>query len=57
MSVVLVPIIKDKSGTINKKDNYRPVDLASVVSTIIDYTVRRVVIVSCIKLQSTWVEA
>ena len=30
LSVVLVPIIKDKCGKINSKDNYRPVALASV---------------------------
>ena len=30
MSVVLVPIIKDKSGKINNKDNYRPIAIASI---------------------------
>ena len=29
LSVVLVPIIKDKCGKINSKDNYRPIALAS----------------------------
>ena len=32
LSVVLVPIIKDKCGEINSKDNYWPVALASVTS-------------------------
>ena len=32
LSVVLVPIIKDKCGKINSKDNYRPVALASVTA-------------------------
>ena len=36
LSVVLVPIIKDKCGKINSKDNYRPVALASVTSTIVE---------------------
>ena len=29
--VVLVPIVKDKTGNISEKDNYRPIALASVV--------------------------
>ena len=33
---VLVPIIKDKCGKINSKDNYRPVALASVTSKIVE---------------------
>ena len=36
LSVVLVPIIKDKCGKINSKDNYRPVALASVTSKIVE---------------------
>ena len=36
MSVVLVPIIKDKSGKIMSKDNYRPIALASVLSKVIE---------------------
>ena len=34
MSVVLVPIIKDKSGMINSKDNYRPIAIASTMSKL-----------------------
>ena len=33
LSVVLVLIIKDKCSKINSKDNYRPIALASIVST------------------------
>ena len=36
LSVVLVPIIKDKCGKISSKDNYRPIDLASIVSKVIE---------------------
>ena len=36
LSVVLVPIIKCKSGKINSKDNYRPFALASIVSKIVE---------------------
>ena len=36
MSVVLVPIIKDKSGKINSKDNYRPIVIASTMSNFIE---------------------
>ena len=36
ISVVLVPIVKDKSGKIMSKDNYRPIALASVLSKIIE---------------------
>ena len=31
ISVILVPVIKDKTGKIDSKDNYRPIELASVV--------------------------
>ena len=31
---VLVPVIKSKSGRIMSKDNYRPIELASVVSKV-----------------------
>lgn len=36
LSVVLVPVIKDKAGKISSKDNYRPIALASVFSKIIE---------------------
>ena len=32
LAVVLVPIIKDKTGIIDRIDNYRPIALTSVVS-------------------------
>ena len=36
MSVILVPIIKDKSGMINNKDNYRPIVIASTMSKLLE---------------------
>ena len=36
MSVMLVPIIKDKSGKINSKDNYRPIAIASTMSKLLE---------------------
>jgi hypothetical protein len=36
MYVVLVPIIKDKSGKINCKDNYRPIAIASIMSKLLE---------------------
>ena len=33
---MLVPIIKDKCGKINSKDNYRPIALVSIVSKIVE---------------------
>ena len=36
MSVVLVPIIKNKCGNINSKDNYRPIALASIISKVME---------------------
>ena len=36
ISVLIVPVIKDKAGAINSKDNYRPIALASIVSKIIE---------------------
>ena len=35
LSVVLVPVIKDKSGKISSKVNYRPIALASVISKLV----------------------
>ena len=36
MSVILVPLIKDKSGKINSKDNYRPIAIASTMSKLLE---------------------
>ena len=36
MSVVLCPIIKDKAGKINSKDNYRPIAIASIMSKLLE---------------------
>ena len=36
MSVVLIPIIKDKKANISSIDNYRPVAIASVVSKVLE---------------------
>ena len=35
LSVVLVPVIKDKAGKIYSKDNYRPIALASVIANLL----------------------
>ena len=37
MSIVLVPIIKNKAGNVNSKNNYCPIALASVLSKLIEY--------------------
>jgi len=36
ISVILVPVIKDKAGKINSKANYRPIALASVLSKVLE---------------------
>ena len=36
MSVLIVPVIKDKAGNINSKDNYRPIALANIISKIVE---------------------
>ena len=36
LAVVLVPIIKDKTGRIDRIDNYRPIALAIVVSKVVE---------------------
>ena len=36
LSVLLVPIIKDKSCNISSKENYRPIALASIMSKIVE---------------------
>ena len=39
ISVILVPVIKDKTGKINSKDNYRPIALASMLSKVLEYII------------------
>ena len=39
MTVVLIPIIKNKAGNINSVDNYRPIALASILSKVIEIIV------------------
>ena len=39
ISVILVPVIKDKTSKINSKDNYRPIALASVLSKVLEYII------------------
>ena len=36
ISVLLVPVIKDKTGKISSKDNYRPIALASILSKVLE---------------------
>jgi exonuclease III len=36
IDVILVPVIKDKSGNITSRENYRPIALAGVVSKVIE---------------------
>ena len=36
LSVVLVPVIKDKCRQINDSDNYIPIALASVISKVVE---------------------
>ena len=36
LAVLIVPVIKDKAGNINSKDNYRPIALASIISKIVE---------------------
>ena len=36
LSVVLVPVIKDKAGKISSKDNYRPIALAGVITKLVE---------------------
>ena len=36
LSTVLVPIIKDNTGRIDRMDNYRPITLASVMSKVVE---------------------
>ena len=36
LTVVLVPIVKNKAGNINSIDNYRPVALSNIFSKILE---------------------
>ena len=36
LSTVLVPIIKDKTGRIDRIDHYRPIALANVMSKVVE---------------------
>ena len=36
MSVLLVPVLKDKAGKLNSIDNYRPIALASILSKVFE---------------------
>ncbi len=36
IAVLLVPVIKDKTGKISSKDNYRPIALASIMSKVLE---------------------
>ena len=34
---ILVPVVKSKSGNVTRRDNYRPITLACVVSKVLEY--------------------
>ena len=36
LSIILVPVSKDKAGKVNQKDNYRPIALASIASKMVE---------------------
>ena len=36
MTVVLVPVIKDKAGKVGSSDNYRPIALANILSKVVE---------------------
>ena len=38
LSVILVPVIKDKAGKLNSSENYRPIALASILSKVLERT-------------------
>ena len=38
LEIVLVPVIKDKTGRIDQVDNYRPIALAIVISKVVEIT-------------------
>ncbi len=37
MTVLLVPVVKDKAGKVSSSDNYRPIALASVLSKVVEH--------------------
>lgn len=37
MSVLLVPVVKDKAGKVSSSDNYRPIALASVLCKLVEH--------------------
>ena len=39
LTVVLVPIIKNKAGNVNAIDNYRPVALSNIFSKILEFII------------------
>ena len=39
LSVLLVPVVKDKSGKISSIDNYRPIALASIISKVLEIVI------------------
>ena len=39
MTVILVPVIKNKAGNINSLNNYRPIALASILSKVMEYII------------------
>ena len=39
LSVLLVPVIKDKAGKINSSENYWPIALASILSKVLERTI------------------
>ena len=48
LSVVLVPVFKDKAGKISSKDNYCPIPLASMFSKLIE-------IIILDRIEITWI--
>lgn len=36
LSVLLVPVLKDKAGKLNSMDNFRPIAFASIMSKVLE---------------------